>query len=221
MQSCFKLLPIAAMAVLYLSKIGSGMRHSVAVQLDYSSPLTNVECFGGDAALTNTSIMLQYTTAIEGPTMHPSSSDATDAQDEWTTLSAIKPLNTSLYSQVSANFSVDGSVGGLQFRLLQLEHGGGSCNCWTFESMTVTLDNQTESLLLGEGDICFTSGEMGQGPRPGTFCYDDAGVARGSITRVLYFPGNNGSTCGKNNNTLISSLGPSLPDNCSTVTPRL
>ena len=155
MQSSFKLLPFAV-AVLYLSKICPGIGHSVTVQLQYSSPPTSYECFGGDAGLTDTSIMLQYIMVIEDDAVHPSSSEATTTQDEWTTVAALEPLNVSLHGQVSANFSVDSSVEGLQFRLLQLEHGGGSCNCWTLKSMAVTLDNHTEA-LVGEGDICFTT----------------------------------------------------------------
>ena len=185
MQSSFKLL-LFVVAVLYLSKICSGIGHSVTVQMQYSSPPTSYKCFGGDVGLTDTSIMLQYIMVIEDDAVHPSSSEATTTQDEWTTVAALEPLNVSLHGQVSANFSVDSSVEGLQFRLLQLEHGGGSCNCWTLESMAVTLDNHTEA-LVGEGDICFTSSEMGHRLGLGTYCYGGADKGRGSITRVLYY----------------------------------
>ena len=45
-----------------------------------------------------------------------------------TTQRTITGLNTSI-------------VDGLQFRALQLEHGGGPCSCWSLTALTVALDN--------------------------------------------------------------------------------
>jgi hypothetical protein len=72
--------------------------------------------------LVNTSILLQYYELAQ--------EDAADDDflnlQEWMDLTAMDPLNISLSSEVSVNFDVDSSVQGLQFRLLQLEHGDGS-----------------------------------------------------------------------------------------------
>lgn len=216
-SDCIHLLHLVV-SVLFFSK--SVMGHSVSVQLQHSSPPTTYDCIGGEVGLTNTSILLQYSLVVQTDALHSSSSGASGMiQLQWTDLVVINPLNVS--SQISVNFSLDSSVEGLQFRLLQLEHGGGSCNCWALDYMAVTLDNQIQT-LLGDGDICFTSGEMGQGNLGlGTYCSGSAGEARGTITRALYFPGSNGSMCGNHSDALISNLGPSLPENCSMVTPRL
>ena len=82
--------------------------------------------------------MLQYIMVIEEDAVHPSSSEATTIQDEWTTVAALEPLNVSLHGQVSANFSVDSSVEGLQFRLLQLEHGATAGHSSRWQSLWTT-----------------------------------------------------------------------------------
>lgn len=191
--------------------------HSVNVQLQYVVPPTTYDCIGGNVGLTNTSILLQYQPVVQEDALNSSSPAVAATQGDWTDLAATAPLDISTQSQVSVTFSLDSSVDGVQFRLLQLEHGGGSCNCWALDSMNVTLDNQAQMSPLGAGDVCVMTGEPGLW----TFCDGGAGEARGSITRVFYFPGRNGSTCASNISTLLSDLGPSLPANCSMVTPRL
>lgn len=193
--------------------------HSVTVHLQLSSPPTSYDCIGGEVGLSNTSIMLQYKMVQqEEAPISSSPSAATTALREWTDVTALK-ISSSQPSAASVTFSLDSSVQGIQFRLLQLEHGGGTCNCWTLDSMTVTLESSQAHVSLGIVDICFTSGDLpGQGL--GTFCNGSAGEARGSVTRVFYFLGSNGSLCGSDN-TLIDSQESSLPDDCSTVIPRL
>lgn len=189
--------------------------HSVTVQLQLSTPPTSYDCIGGEVGLTNTSILLQYKTVQQQDALN-SSFDANTTLQQWTDVAA---TNLSAPSPVSLTLGLDSSVQGLQFRLLQLEHGGGSCNCWALDSMAITLASQAQ-VWLEAGDICLMSGDqLGQGL--GTFCDGGAGEARGSITRVFHFLGSSGSRCASGSQTLIDTQEPSLPDDCSMVVPRL
>ena len=42
--------------------------------------------------------------------------------------------------QIVVNSSI---VDGLQIRFLQLEHGGGLCNCWSLSELSVTVNETT------------------------------------------------------------------------------
>jgi hypothetical protein len=85
--------------------------------------------------------------------------------------------------------------------------------------MTVTVDSADAQPVTTEDGICFTTGSAGLGLA--SFCGGGAEEARGTITRVFYFPGSNGSMCGDDNNVLISNQGSSLPPSCSGEIPRL
>lgn len=207
MKSCCLLPCLAVVALVCSIKAVTGQSHSVNVQLQYSS-LSSSGCIGGNEdGLTNTSVLLQYRVAV----LDGSVAASAPTLGEWIDLAA---RNATPSANVMQFLTLDSSVQGLQLRLLQLEHGGGSCNCWYLDSMAVTLDNSADVQLSAIDDTCFTTGS-------GSFCDGGAGEARGLITRVLYFPGSNGTMCGSDDDTLISRQGPSLPPNCSTETPRL
>ncbi len=179
------------------------MGHSVTVQLRYTTLDPGTSCIGGDVGLTNTSVLLQYRLLVEEG----------DAR-EWTDLTALETRIQQLIT-VMESLDLDSSVQGVQFRLLQLEHGGGSCHCWTLDSMSVMLDEQPLTTLSYQEDICFPTGATG------TFCDGNAREARGMVTRVFYFPGSSGTECANHGDTLIASRGPSLPQDCTAMTPRL
>ena len=162
-------------------------------------------CIGGEeVGLTNTSVQFQYRTI-----------STTSAIGDWITLAAL-PVNAT--SSTTPTLDFNDSVKGVQFRLLQLEHGGGGCNCWTVQAF---------SFMAISGDACYIKGSQSQSRLIGNrrFCGGIASDARGLISRVLYFNGSNdGEDCpGDSSSTLISNKGPPLPQdyNCSTAIPRM
>ena len=153
-------------------------------------------CIGDEeVGLTDTSILFQYRAIIN-----------TSVIGDWRTLAAL-PVDT---------------IKGVQFRLLQLEHGGGGCNCWEVQSFSITINNRAIS-----EDACYIKGSQSESKSIGNrrFCGGIASDARGLISRVLYFNGaNDGEDCpGDSSSTLISNKGPPLPQDydCSTAIPRM
>lgn len=151
--------------------------------------------------LTDTSVLLQYRVMI-----------VDGATAEWDDVASIPSMRETMVMEL---LTLNSPVQGVQFRLLQLEHGGGGCNCWSLDSMAVTLDNSAGS-IAGETDTCFTTGTG-----VGSFCDGGAEQARGLITRVFYFSGISGTRCVGINDMLISNQGPSVPPNCFMMIPRL
>ena len=159
-------------------------------------------CIGGEeVGLTNTSVQFQYRTI-----------STTSAIGNWITLAAL-PVDATSSTTLILDFN--DSVKGVQFRLLQLEHGGRGCNCWRMEAF---------NFMTISGDACYIKGSQSQSRSIGNrrFCGGIASDARGLISRVLYFNGTNGEDCpGDSSLTLISNKGPSLPIDCSTAIPRM
>ena len=154
-------------------------------------------CIGGnEVGLTNTSVQFQYriTTSVIG---------------DWITLDAL-PVNRT--SDVSHYLDFDSTVEGVQFRFLQLEHGGGECNCWDVESFSFSVNGTIRSVI-----DCFRV------PLGDDFCNGNARDARGVISNAFYFLNNmNSEECpGDSNSKLISDKGPPLLQDCSTTTPRM
>ena len=168
--------------------------HLVAVDLTINSLQNTGDCVGGNVGLTDTSVQVQYREIT----------DSGDGQSDWMTLVSI-PINGSQNNiSVMENMTLANSVKGVQFRLLQLEHGGGECNRWDVQGRV----NNNASLL---NDHCLER-----------YCEGSASDARGVITEVLYFNGSSDNRCpGDSNSTLISNKGPAITENCSTITPRL
>ena len=155
-------------------------------------------CIGGnEVGLTNTSVQFQYR-----------SISTTSVIGDWITLDLL-PVNRT--SDITHNLEFDGTVGGVQFRLLQLEHGGGGCNCWDVQSSSEGLFN----------DHCFRVS-----PIEDEFCGGNARDVRGIISGARYFntltPGVRRDNCpGDSGSELVSNKGPPLPQNCSTAIPRM
>lgn len=202
---------LAVGAVLSPSTIVVAQPYSVIVQLEYTS-LENSGCIGGPVlGLTETSVMLQY--------MEMKTSGVPSLQ-EWINLAVINvtltgqsfPVRITRFLTLGSSCSVRQ---GVQFRLLQLEHGGGGCNCWSLDSMSVTLAGELRVFvpIAREEDICFTTGINA------VFCELGAGEPRGLVTRVLYFPGSDGTRCVSD--TLLATKGPPQPINCFMETPHL
>ena len=174
--------------------------HLVAVDLTINSFQNTGDCVGGNVRLTDTSVQVQYREiATSG-----------SGESDWTTLVSI-PINGSqnIIISVMENITLVDSVFGVQFRLLQLEHGGGECNCWYVMQVQGRVNN---SASLYFNDSCLVR-----------YCGGSASDARRVITEVLYFfTGSSDNRCpGDSNSTLISNKGPAITENCSTITPRL
>ena len=155
---------------------------------------STLRCIGGRVVgLTNTTVQLQYRTI-----------STTSVIGDWITVDAL-PVNIS--SAVAHNLNFDSTVGGVQFRTLQLEHGGGGCNCWR---NSFSVDGASRST-----SACFRV------PTSGSFCDGNARDARGVIRSALYFNMSGEDCPGDSDSTLISNKGPPLLKNCSTTTPRM
>ena len=158
---------------------------------------STLRCIGGRVVgLTNTTVQLQYRTI-----------SITSVIGDWITLDAL-PVNIS--SAVTHNLNFDSAVGGVQFRTLQLEHGGGGCNCWRQTLLDFNVDGASRST-----SNCFRV------PTSGPFCAGGAGNARGATRTALYFNMNGEDCPGDSDSTLISNKGPPLPQDCSTTIPRM
>ena len=172
--------------------------HLVAVDLTINSLQNTGDCVGGNVGLTDTSVQVQYREIT----------DSGDGQSDWMTLVSI-PINGSQnIISVMEDMTLADSVFGVQFRLLQLEHGGGECNCWDVMQVQGRVNN---SASLYFNDSCLVR-----------YCGGSASDARGVITEALYFTGSSDNRCpGNSYSTLISNKGPAITEDCSTITPRL
>ena len=156
-------------------------------------------CIGEEVGLTNTSIQFQYRTISNS-----------SAIGNWITKDAIPLLNG---GPRTYHLNFDSTVEGVQFRLLQLEHGGGGCNCWEVQSFAIAGANITQPCYL-RGTNSRSINEF--------YCDGIASDSRGVISHALYFNDVNGEDCpGDSSSTLISNKGPPLPQDCSTAIPRM
>ena len=173
--------------------------HLVAVDLTINSLQNTGDCVGGNVGLTDTSVQVQY--------REFTNSSSGSGQSDWMALVSI-PINGSQNSiSVMENMTLANSVFGVQFRLLQMEHGGGECNCWNVTKVQGRV-NISASLL---NNHCLVR-----------YCGGSASDARGVITEALYFGLNSRRRCPtRSASTLISNKGPAIKENCSTITPRL
>ena len=136
---------------------------------------------------------------------------------EWTVLAEV-PLTSDIYE--SFEFVPQPEDVGVQLRVLQLEHGGGGCNCWLLDRLEVVLDDGTSLGYLPQ-PLCQLHG-FPSAFNSFLFCNDFAINARGVVTRALAYNGTIAEDCpGDSNTTLISSMGPPLPASCDQVVPRM
>lgn len=197
-------------------------RRMVSVELDLATyPGSERDCIGGNIGLTNTSILVQYRLL-----------DAAAADPRrWAFLAEVSIGDENmLQSQNIALPPIDVSAEGMQFRFLQLEHGGRGCNCWEIRKFRVTFRNVPNSIstvsLVALTNInkfeCFSHGR--QNSRKPVFCYGNGNEARGVTTKALYFGRDDGAECpGNSGSELIPPKGPAIPGNCasSSASPRL
>ena len=152
-------------------------------------------CIGNGIGLTDTSILVEYRIV-----------DTTRSQTsvgEWRGLANVMET-TSIQTQLH-----DSAEGGFQLRLLQLEHGGGMCNCWTVERISV---NCGGGIVDTSTDLCGHQGFANINLM--LFCFDYASRARGMITEVYCSVSNNSEPCPGDSDTLLPSGGPSFPSHC-------
>lgn len=213
----------------FLTNMATG-RRTVTVDLVMSTepefdlsrtPKYRTSCVGGIAGLTNTSVLVQYR-LYEGDL------------EEWIFLDEVNISAVSANSITSSQFELpqNGSARGVQFRFLQLEHGGTGCNCWEVMHVTVSLALSDPPVLrqLAMGNFeninhvkCLVQGLENDGEEK--FCFSFANEARGAITQVFFFsndPGVDTHLCpGESRSELITPKGSTLPENCNTMTPRM
>ena len=176
--------------------------------------------FGGDIALTDTSVKLQYRML---PVDLQTSMSAN--QGAWINLKSYE-LDLLPVTPEAWFIQLDSSSVGVQVRLLQLEHGGGSCNCWSVKMLNLSLNSSETDLLSFEP--C-SSRDLVGGSSNFSFCDGSASNERGMISRaIMYLPGEEDEeSCPAGSSTeLISAkdkedLPFSLNMDCSTASARL
>ena len=155
-------------------------------------------CIGGDVGLTETSVLVQYRliTSVQSATT------------DWRVLAKIDP---NIGFNETLNFTTDpgSSALGAQFRLLQLEHGGGSCNCWSVEEAIVESIGGRQ-----EVGVCFRTQES-------LFCGGNASRARGFVSRSIPLSPMLSVCPARSSEFLIAPKEPPLPQNCSAMTQTL
>ena len=184
------------MAISFLLNAVS-LTHEVSLEALTIDPVDHT-CNGGDTGLTNTSLLVEYRVV--------NTTSSTSSVGEWRYLAdKSTPVN------IEREQLHDSAAGGFQIRVLQLEHGGGRCNCWILNTIRVNC----------EGDMVDTSTDMcgHQGLADDDsmlFCNDYASRARGLITEVYCSVSNNSEPCPGDSDTLLPSRGPALPSHCET-----
>ena len=161
----------------------------------HSSPAIDA-CIGGDVGLTESSVAIQY--RLISPQSSPVS--------EWRFMSEIDP---SAGFDGTLPFTTDGSSrNGVQFRLLQLQHGGGSCNCWKVLEASAAINGEPNNVL----SPCV---KAPSNLNASLFCGGIASKARGFISEVQNRGQGGKEECPDNSSmSLISSKGPPLPPTC-------
>ena len=189
---------------------------SACLELDLEiHPVNDPDCIGGEVVgLTNTSVLLEY---------RQTDNETTDTPPEWMFLADISVSPDAGFNgtlEIPVNSSLPG---GVQLRLLQLEHGGGVCNCWTVERMELTVAS-SEPVVFNTSNnnlenLCYRS----DSPMAANICDHGggAGEARGLITKVVNINGTVGGCPGDTDETLITMKGTPIDSDCSMGTSRM
>ena len=103
------------------------------------SSVNSSVCIGGQkVGLTDTSIKLEYREVFD--------CGANMSLSQWKQ-AAVIPVEDNGVQNVTLSYPE--AVQGIQLRLLQLEHGGGGCNCWEVEELEFTFGSgQTAPISL-------------------------------------------------------------------------
>ena len=174
------------------------LSHEVALSLAIDP--VRFDCIGGGIGLTNTSVVVEY--RIVNTTSSPAS------VGEWRFLADLLPNNVSL--SILTQLHDSAAADGFQLRLLQLEHGGGMCNCWKLTSINVDCGvGMTDTSTA----TCSQQGLLIESDEALLFCGGYASMARGMITEVYC---SNSEPCPGDSDTLQPSRGPALPSHCET-----
>ena len=189
-------------------------RTTVKISIDWNPPGLPT-CIGGITAndLTDTSVRVEYRLLDPGQWSRPS------FEAEWmlwgsydTTDMDSKKLGNRLPSQRT----------GIQFRVLQLEHGGGGCNCWKVEHFRFKLRSSNSTLNM-LNNICHTHFRIS----PNTFCRGSGFQTRGFVSRAVYSDIDHATQIinvrecpGGTDRSLFFYTKPALPVNCGT-NPRM
>ena len=169
------------------------LTHGVSLEALTIDPPSRT-CDGGDTGLTNTSLLVEYRIV--------NTTSSTSSVGEWRYLADQSvPVNI-----VGAQLP-DSAADGFQIRVLQLEHGGGMCNCWTLNTIHVNCGGDT---VYTSTDMCSHQGLYGSM----LFCFDYASRARGLITEVYCSVSSNSEPCPGDSDTLLPIGGPALPSHC-------
>ena len=166
----------------------------------------SLNCNRGEDVGLYTSILLQY--RLVSPPQTGISPQL------WTTISVL--LSNQHSQVVEESVYLEDSVEGVQLRLVQFEHGGGTCNCWTHSDLDVTVNN-FEIVL----DYCLRTVDEETGS---LFCSPSAEEGRGEITTAVYFTKETGPSCpGDSESILLTDQGSPLPNftYCQTAAPRM
>ena len=164
------------------------LSHEVVLNLTIDPVTAAVDCIGGGIGLTNTSVVVEY--RIVSTTSSPAS------VGEWRYLADLLPYNVSM--SILTQLHDSAAADGFQLRLLQLEHGGGMCNCWKLTRISVDCG-------VGMTDTsAATCSHDQRGLLIEAFCNDYASMARGLITEVYC---NNSEPCPGDSDTLLPSRG--------------
>ena len=153
---------------------------NTSVQLDLRIvPAKDHNCVGGPVAgLTDTSVLVQYR-------LNPGNNT------EWTYL-----------ADISLDETFDGTLPAIdvqdrvQFRLLQQEHGGSVCNCWSITRFTLR-DAAIRLIAVANNSVireflCYRSNKLTETSSERKICQGvPAGEVRGIITKVFAIASNN------------------------------
>ena len=164
-------------------------------------------CNGGDTGLTNTSLLVEYRVV--------NTTSSTSSVGEWRYLYDVV-VGNGIVNIPRAQLDDDS---GFQLRLLQLEHGGGECNCWTLTSISVDCGesiNSTDITLCSREQATVREFWWFGYYRSIVVCGGYASRARGMITEVYCSVSNNSEPCPGDSDTLLPSGGPALPSHCET-----
>ena len=156
--------------------------------------------------LTNISVVAQYR-ALETVSTDPVRTAVLD----WVFLAEVNL--TQDFDQV-IEFTLNDTEQGVQFRFLQMEHGGGECNCW---DLITALEIFLDDTMMAVSPCIQTDSTV-----TALLCGLRASEPRGATTIGYYFTGSDGEMCPGNSSVgLISDQGPPLPQNCATASPRM
>ena len=180
----------------------------VSLELEVGpSPVTDNCVNGPTLGLTNTSVLLSYRLT-------------TPRLSEWMFLAELSPRES---QSQTLDFTLRNSSVGFQFRHLQLEHGGGSCNCWAVRTERLDFNtSQTEEMLsIVNLTSCVRSYRRDQDGGH-EFCGGLARDARGVISKEFFVDRSMGGCPGDSSTALMSPQGaPTVDDACSSSSPHM